>query len=82
MPQLSVNSPDYDTLCFNFVLSGNMKNLGAYLRINKNLDMEVKNFVAASTVEKMESPVLAVPRLARNLKRDKSKKLEISAPTK
>lgn len=59
-----------------------MKNLGAYLKINKELDMEVKNFVAASAVQANDSPVLTTAKILRNLKRDKSKPLELPAPQK
>lgn len=59
-----------------------MKNLGAYLKINKNLDMEVKNFVAAATVKENVSPIIAETKVFRNLRRDKSKPLELPVPQK
>jgi hypothetical protein len=59
-----------------------MKNLGAYLKITKELDMEVKNFVAASTVQGNDSPIMTTAKFLRSLKRDKSKQFDLPAPIK
>jgi hypothetical protein len=54
------------------VFSGSLKNLGAYLKINKSLDMQVINFIAASLVNEKEAAIMADAKVVRNLRRNKS----------
>ncbi len=52
------------------------------MKINKNLDMEMKNFVAASTLQGSDSPIQNGPKNLRNLRRDKTKPLDLPVPQK